>query len=256
MLNTDTYAYASQLKAIDPMQKFIIAILTMGVSLWADNRLISITIIMIMSGITIIRGGTPLTFFLKLMSIPMVFLIIGALTIAIGFSAKQQSFIIAIPLADFWLGITQTGLQQSIDLFLRALGSVSCLYFLALSTPMVDLFSVLRKLRLPKLMIEMMGLIYRFIFVLLETAGTIFTAQSSRLGYVNLVSGYRSMGSLVSTLFIRAYKRSNELYTSLEARGYDGEIRVLEEPHVGNKSLLAIAVGMNGILIFLAMALR
>ncbi|MGE4274414.1 MAG: cobalt ECF transporter T component CbiQ [Desulfitobacterium sp.] len=256
MLNTDTYAYASRLKAIDPMQKVIIAILTMGVCLWADNRLISITIIMIMSGITIIRGGTPITFFLKLMSIPMVFFIIGALTIAIGFSDQQQSFIFAIPLADFWLGVTQTGLQQSIDLFFRALGSVSCLYFLALSTPMVDLFSVLRKLRLPKLMIEMMGLIYRFIFVLLETAGTIFTAQSSRLGYVNLASGYRSMGSLVSTLFIRAYKRSNELYTSLEARGYDGEIRVLEEPYVGNKSLLAIAVGMNGILIFLAMALR
>lgn len=121
---------------------------------------------------------------------------------------------------------------------------------------MVDLFSVLRKLRLPKLMIEMMDLIYRFIFVLLETAGTMYTAQNSRLGYVNLVSGYRSMGSLVSALFIRSYKRSNELYTSLEARGYDGELRVLEEKYVGNKSLLYMAVGINGLLILLASVLK
>ncbi|AGA69245.1 cobalt ABC transporter, permease protein CbiQ [Desulfitobacterium dichloroeliminans LMG P-21439] len=256
MLNTDTYAYASQLKVIEPMQKFIFAILTMGVCLWADNRLISIAVIIIMSSIVILRGGTPLPYFLKLISIPMAFLIISAFTIAIGFSIDQQNFILAIPVANFWLGITQSGLQQSINLFFRVLGSVSCLYFLALSTPMVDLFSVLRKLRLPKLMIEMMELIYRFIFVLLETAGTMYTAQNSRLGYVNLVSGYRSMGSLVSALFIRSYKRSNELYTSLEARGYDGELRVLEEKYVGNKSLLYMAVGINGLLILLASVLK
>lgn len=116
--------------------------------------------------------------------------------------------------------------------------------------------SVLRRLRLPKLMVEMMGLIYRFIFVLLETAATMLIAQNSRLGYINLRTGYRSMGSMVSVLFIRAYKRSNELYTSLEARGYDGEIKVLEETYENNKKLVFLAALINGVLIFLALFLK
>ena len=47
---------------------------------------------------------------------------------------------------------------------------------------MTDILEVLRKMRLPALLIELMMLIYRFIFLLLETASAIMTAQESRLG--------------------------------------------------------------------------
>lgn len=253
MLNTDTYAYASRLKATDPMQKFIFAFLTLGVCLWADQLLVSLAVILMMSGVALWFGGTPLSVWLKLMIVPISFLLIGIFTIAINISYESQGFIFAFPVAGFWVGISEIGIYQGINLFFRVLGSVSCLYFLSLSTPMVDLLSVLRKLRLPKLIVEMMGLIYRFIFVLLETAVTMLIAQNSRLGYVNLVSGYRSMGSLASALFIRAYKRSNELYTALEARGYDGELKVLEEAYEDNKFMVIFAVGINGILIALSL---
>lgn len=253
MLNTDTYAYASRLKAVDPMQKFIFAFLTLGVCLWADQLLVSIAVIIIMSGVAIGLGGVPLSVWLKFMFVPITFLIIGIFTIAINISQESNNYIFAFPVAGFWVGISEVGIYQGINLFFRVLGSVSCLYFLSLSTPMVDLLSVLRKLRLPKLVVEMMGLIYRFIFVLLETSATMFIAQNSRLGYVNLASGYRSMGSLASALFIRAYKRSNDLYTSLEARGYNGELKVLEESCEDKKTMVVMAVGVNGVLIALSL---
>ncbi|HHY27862.1 MAG TPA: cobalt ECF transporter T component CbiQ [Desulfitobacterium dehalogenans] len=256
MLNTDTYAYASRLKAIDPMQKFIFAFLTLGVCLWADQMVVSIAVIVLMSGATIVFGGAPFSVWLKLMIVPLSFLVIGIITIAINISRDVHSFLWAHSIAGYWVGISESGIREGINLFFRVLGSVSCLYFLSLSTPMVDLLSVLRRLRLPKLMVEMMGLIYRFIFVLLETAATMLIAQNSRLGYINLRSGYRSMGSMVSVLFIRAYKRSNELYTSLEARGYDGEIKVLEETYENNKNLVFLAALINGVLIFLALFLK
>lgn len=256
MLNTDTYAYASRLKTIDPMQKFIVAFLTLGVCLWADQLFVSIAVIVFMSGVAIFFGGAPLSVWLKLMIIPMSFLMIGIFTIAVNISRDVYSFLWAYSIAGYWVGISENGIREGVNLFFRVLGSVSCLYFLSLSTPMVDLLSVLRRLRLPKLMVEMMGLIYRFIFVLLETAGTMLTAQNSRLGYVNLKTGYRSMGSLVSVLFIRAYKRSNELYTSLEARGYDGEIKVLEESYENNRNLVLLAVVINGAFVFLTLFLK
>ena len=78
-------------------------------------------------------------------------------------------------------------------------------------------------------MVELMGLVYRFIFVLMDIADAMYTAQSSRLGYTNVASGYRSLSGIASSLFIRSYKRAHDLYSALEARGYDGEINVLEQ---------------------------
>jgi cobalt/nickel transport system permease protein len=129
-----------------------------------------------------------------------------------------------------YVGIVKTGIVTAFRLFFKALGAASCLYYLSLSTPLVDILSTLRRLRCPKLLLELMGLMYRSIFVLLETAETMIIAQNSRLGYSDVRTGFRSMSALASTLFIRAYKRSEDLYIALEARGYDGELNVLEEP--------------------------
>ena len=171
-------------------------------------------------------------------------------------SESQSAFLFSLPIAGSNIGVSIIGLQNAIKLFFKALGAVSCLYFLSLNTPMVDLLAVLRKLRVPKLMVELMGLIYRFIFVFLETADNMFIAQNSRLGYSSLSSGYRSLGVLASTLFARAYKHSDDIYTALEARGYDGELNVLEEKFEIYWTAYITPVAINLLLILTTLFLR
>jgi cobalt/nickel transport system permease protein len=249
MINIDKYAYSSALKKKDPMEKLTFALTTLGVCLWAGSIPISITVLIIMTTATVKKGQTPFKFYLKLMLIPITFLIVGVVTIAVEISVSRESFIAALFIFDRYIGVSKTSLVTAAVIFFKALGSVACLYYLSLNTPMVALLSALRKMRCPKLIVELMSLIYRFIFVLMETAETMLTAQTSRLGYARLSSGYRSMGMLLSTLFIRAYKKSDELYTSLEARGYEGELNVLEESYERSfRSYLTIA-GINIFLI-------
>ena len=229
MINIDKYAYTSKLKNQDPIYKLTFSMLTLGVCVWADSILVSVLVLMVMCWYTVYKGGIRFSLIIKLLIIPMSFLILGVLTVGFNVSKDQSIFLLSIPAFGTNVGVSRLGILNAMQLFFKALGAVSCLYYLSLSTPMVDLFAVLRKIKVPSLIIELMSLIYRFIFVLIETADTIYTSQNSRLGYSNLSSGYRSMAALASTLFIRAYKRSDELYTSLEARGYDGEINVVEE---------------------------
>ncbi|KPU43367.1 cobalt transport protein CbiQ [Oxobacter pfennigii] len=256
MVNIDRYAYASKLKKTDPMLKFVFAMLTLGVCLWANSILISIIILSIMGWVAVCKGGTPFLLFVKMLLLPMSFLIISLLTIAINVSNNPEIFLVSLKMSDFWIGVSKEGLNDAALLFFKVMASVSCLYFLSLTTPMIDLLSVLRKLRVPKLMVEMMSLIYRFIFILLDTADTMYTAQSSRLGYSSIKRGYRSLGALASTLFIRSYKRSNDLYTALEARGYDGELNVLEEEFEKSNIKYAGVVLINVIFILIALYLR
>ena len=102
---------------------------------------------------------------------------------------------------------------------------------------------VLRKMRLPALLIELMMLIYRFIFLLLETASAIMTAQESRLGNRDYRTKVRSFGAMASALFVQSMRRSDALYDALESRCYDGTIRVLsQERPAKKKEIVGIAL--------------
>ncbi|KNY28016.1 cobalt ECF transporter T component CbiQ [Pseudobacteroides cellulosolvens] len=233
MINIDKYAYNSKLKKVSVIRKLLFSLFALGICIWADSIAISVFIALIMILVTYKKGEVPLGFILKLMLVPFVFLLMSTLAITIEITRpenlSERMFILSGSIAGLQIGATIEGIKDALNIFFKALGTISCLYFLSLSTPMLELMAVLRKLKVPKLLIELMGLTYRFIFILLETAENIFVSQRARLGYEGLSSGFRSVKILFSSLFIRSFKRSDEIYRSLEARGYDGELNFLEE---------------------------
>jgi len=38
----------------------------------------------------------------------------------------------------------------------------------------------------------------------------------------------RTMGNMIGTLFIRSYERSERVYSAMVARGFDGQVRILD----------------------------
>lgn len=195
-------------------------------------------------GITVLRGGVPFSVLIKLFLLPLSFLILSIVAIVFQFSSTGEGLLFFIKIGSAGIGFSKTGVITGLNLFLKAMSAVSCLYFLVLTMPLMDFLSALGRMKLPSLMVQLMGLVYRFIFILLETAEAMYTAQKSRLGYHTLKGGYRSMGSLIANLFFRSYKKAEALYTGLEARGYEGELNVLEESadrwHQGYGSILMI----------------
>ena len=65
----------------------------------------------------------------------------------------------------------------------------------------------------------------------MKIANEIYVSQDSRMGYARLKRRFISMGQLISVLFVRTFKRSKDLYMAMESRGYNGELRVLEEEY-------------------------
>jgi cobalt/nickel transport system permease protein len=175
--------------------------------------------------------------------LPVAFLIISVLTIAINVVESSPNVIFSFSIYNIKLGCTYDSVLIATRLFFKSIASVSCLYFLTFNTPVFEVLSVLRKLKVPKLFVELMGLIYRFIFVLLDTANMIFISQNSRLGYSTVKIGFGSLGKLITTLFISAYKRSQDIYDAMEARCYDGDINLLENNYkYSYKNIILIVV--------------
>jgi cobalt/nickel transport system permease protein len=111
-------------------------------------------------------------------------------------------------------------------LFARAFASTSCMYFILLTVPFTEILQILRQLRCPELVTELLLLMYRFIFSLLAIADELWIAQNSRCGYRTWKLGMRSLGILIGQLLQRTLENYRQVSLSLASRGFNGELRV------------------------------
>jgi cobalt/nickel transport system permease protein len=77
-------------------------------------------------------------------------------------------------------------------------------------------------------MVEIALLMYNVIFIFLNEIDTMQKAQNSRLGYHSYWTSFKSLGALVSTIFLRSLDKSETLQHSLDSRGYTGELPIYE----------------------------
>ena len=241
MIVIDRLCYQSGLRYVNASEKFAYAVLSLvfclvSRSVWAPLLIFSVSGIL-----TVGKGGIPLFRYIKLLLIPAGFILIGTAAVIVNLSEVPLDAF-AVPVGGWFITGSRTSVFRGIVLCFRALGAVSCLYFLSLNTTMTDILGVLEKLHLPPLFTELMMLIYRFIFLLLETASSIMISQESRLGRRNLRTGLRSFGQMAASLLILALKKSGKLYDAMESRCYDGRIRVLsrENPPKPKEILLIV----------------
>lgn len=249
MIGIENYAYSSRWRVIHPRDKMIFALATMLLCLFSGHAMPSLLVLLSMVFLTTVRAGVPGRYYLKLFSVPAGFILIGAVTVCLSITVNLTSLLWYIGLGPYYIGITQSGISQAILLLARSAGAASCLFFLALTTPLDDITCQLERWKVPYLIIEMMTLIYRFIFVFWKQTVTIHTAQAARLGHVDFKTSLRSLGYLVSSLFINTVDRSHSLYNALVSRGYSDSLRVLEDDHRPTPGL--IKAGFIGFDLFL-----
>lgn len=227
----DQFAYGNAIRSVDPAYKVGLVALVVLLCLWFDKPLVGLLAIAWMFVLTVIVARIPARIVRRTLLAQALFLALSTVAILLSFSlnppAPTELQRWAFPLGPLWISTSAASLDQAARIITRALGSAAAMNFLALTTPMVDLVDLLRRLRLPQIFIDLMTLMYRSIFLLLGTLNRMVVAQESRLGYATLRRGYASAGMLGSQLFIDAYRSGRRLQLGMESRGFTGELRVL-----------------------------
>lgn len=252
MMLIDRLCYNSTLRYKNAGVKFAFSILTLCICVASRSAAVAIVVLVTAGALTVRKGGVPFSRYLKFLAAPLLFLLLGTLAIMLHLSHSPMD-LFAIPIGTWYLTADHASFFYALRLILTALGSVSCLYFLAFTTPMPDILEVLRRLHCPRLLIELMLLIYRFIFILLSTASSISISQDCRLGKKDFRTSLKSFGLLGSVLFLRALSRSNRLYDAMEARCYDGTIRVLSESNPPKRKDIFAVLLFDGLLFLFAL---
>lgn len=145
------------------------------------------------------------------------------------------------PLRPWTLPVTQPGLERFASIALKSWISVQAAILLAAATPFPDLLVAMRAVRVPRLLVAIFGLMWRYLFVLADEALRLMRARAARSGHSDqpgLNSGGRLTwraqvaGGMAGSLFLRAFERSDRIYTAMVSRGYDGEVRAAPLPPI------------------------
>lgn len=206
----DEIANRNNLKKINPMEKFIFSMGLLIILTFCDNYWIHILNIIVINIFLIVLVKISIKELIRLYKAVLFFIIL-----------TNISFIL-------------NG-ENSLILTLKAIDSISIVYFMFCTTPVTQMAFIMRNLKFPKIIIELFLLIYRFIFLFTEVKNRFVMSQKSRLGYKNLKTSYKSIALMVSNMFYKMFVYSEKSSVAVKSR-VGGEFIFWEEKFEKNKN--------------------
>jgi cobalt/nickel transport system permease protein len=228
-IHIDTLAYSNRLRHLPPAQKLWFALSVLLLAL-VTHYPAQIIIFVWMSVWSVVYAGIPWQIYGSMMAGVLTFLMTSMPALAIEYASSSAPVIQADALwqVGVWGGqiyLSRQGLIQAIEVLIRSLASTSALFFIVLTIPPIDLATTCQKVGCPSILIELSLLVYRFIFLLADTAQQIITAQVSRGGYQTHRLRLNSLNLLVRQLIQRTASRYQQLILGVKARGFQQEFR-------------------------------
>jgi cobalt/nickel transport system permease protein len=246
----DRSAYTNALAKSSPITKTFFALSALIISVSAPTFIVPVVVFTICTILLLGLAKVKAHLYLDLFVYPTYMLTLSCIFLALFFGSGAP--LIKIPLPWFtWSILFKTGISMSVNTFLRVAGALSCLFFLVLTTSITDLCVLLRRVHMPQVMVEMSMMIYRYIFLFLEVSEKMSLAQKLRLRRSGWLSSIRSLGMLIGSLFIRTLDQGERTLVAMNARGYDGEIRILEDFPSPRKIMLLGIVLFDVLLVIL-----
>lgn len=209
ILLMDQYAVCSKMASWNPDWKVMLGLISLFGCIGSKTGMISLAVGLCMAFLTHKWGGVEWSVYGRMMTIPFFFIILSVIVILLDF--------------------TKEAVQEAAFVTVKVLTGTSCLYMISLTTPVYEVTGVLRRWHLPKVMLELMILMYRFLFGLLELYEQMKQSAQARLGDIGVRQGYRSFFGICANLLVLAFRRASDSFSAMEARGYNGELRFLEQ---------------------------
>ncbi len=211
------------LQALDPRLK-VVAMLMLLFAVSLSHQLLVILALYLCALLLAAASAVPLGFFVK-----RVWVFIPFFT---GIVALPALFITPGPaLLHLPLGmvITRTGAMSALFLLLRVGTSVSYAVLFVMTTPWNNVLKAMGVLRVPDVIVLVLGMTYRYIHLLLHIATDMFLSRKSRiLRRMSPAEERRLVAATSGTLLGKSLQLSSEVYLAMESRGYRGYPRTID----------------------------
>lgn len=211
-------AFSSRWREVSPAAKGCFAGAGMLAAFGAASPLMASVVGVVLASVAVLGARVPFLLYLRVAAPATGFLALSCLSMMVSLSFSDAGGMV-------WQWAPDIAAVTALTA--RSLGSLAALLLLVLTTPLPDLIALLRWLRLPEVLLDLMVLCYRMLFVFSEVLHDTVTAQASRLGYAGARRSLRSLGLLIASLALQVWGRAQALQQAAEARNGGGTLRFL-----------------------------
>ena len=142
-----------------------------------------------------------------------------------------------------WRWSIAAGWLTAADVSLKFALGVLAVTAVMTTTPFSSLLEAMRRLRAPRLLVAQLGLLYRYVFLLVDQAMRLRRARDFRgAGRASARARLAAVGGIIGALFVRSLDRSERVLLAMAVRGYRGEPRGLNRLRVGRPDVAMTAL--------------
>ncbi|MBA5851959.1 cobalt ECF transporter T component CbiQ [Clostridium sp. cel8] len=141
---------------------------------------------------------------------------------------KGSHVLTSIHLGSIHLNIYREGIDFGVLVILRIITAVSLASVLSFSTPMIEILETLRILKVPSIIIDIASMMYRYLFIIEQTAHNIRKSQISRLGgTLPWINRIKDSGKIALHVLEKSLDKSTKIYKSMLSRCYNEDINLV-----------------------------
>ncbi len=230
LFGEDVAGAAGLLQRIDPRVK-IASLLVLLVVAGLAHSIVTLAVMYAVTLVLAAASALPVGFFVKRvwLFVP-IFTGIVVLPATLSIVTPGQIVLVLWHWNGVPQGFTAQGLTAAARIVSRVAVSTSLVVLLTLTTPWVRLLAALRSLGVPKIFILIIGMAYRYIFLLLGSVTDMYQARQARTpGTPRHDRGAREfLGAGVGALLGKSAHLSEEVHQAMLARGFRGDAKSLD----------------------------
>lgn len=247
-IQMDALAYSSRMLNWAPLGKLLLVIVVLIANVMTDSVVTALAVLAIGLALMAYSTNMRIPFMLGVaIGEAILILIVACGIISINGDTSQP----CIWRADFlWLDLYMTAdsFNQAWLVMIRAVAGITVMMAFATSTPIPHLAQALRQIRIPDEICEIVVLIYRYAFLLLERMDTMWSAANSRLGFSGFKRSMKTIASIAVGIFTSSMNMADKAQVSLECRGYRGYFPIWNRPQRAGVGWVAAAVAVFALL--------
>jgi len=133
-----------------------------------------------------------------------------------------------------WLHITDFGLNWAILLLTRMIVSLTAIILYSSTTPLQEMASSFRKLKMPRDLAMILSIMVRFLFLFVDELAAIRKSQKSRNFSIHSKNTsykwrVKQVGYTIGMMFLKSYEQGERVHKSMVSRGFSDASEMFDE---------------------------
>ena len=140
-----------------------------------------------------------------------------------------------------WLHITDFGLNWAILLLVRMIVCLTAIIIYSSTTPLQEMASSFRKLKMPRDLAMILSIMVRFLFLFVDELAAIRKSQKSRNFSIHSDNTpykwrVKQVGYTIGMMFLKSYEQGERVHKSMVSRGFSDASEMFDEKKSSEKS--------------------